>query len=404
MTCLVGRVTEISTTVWDSLPEGASSNQNLHLDFELHCGDILGVTRHTAPAQLIVTASKIKNLVNEQKRRAAAESRAFATTLHPQSANPLSEVAATMLVSRFPDVEQYDFSVVQRMKVAIASLKIGLQHEVSMLTAQAEDIAGSLQRTVWTDRKEASRDLILALGMFSVQSRPAATNLKTTVGNPKTLFMSPRLNIRMTSTLFENPPILRYEFESTFPQESGKRRAQLDLALDIAAYRGLYAGWHDLADSISKALKESGFPDVSESLQLEPPASSSMILESVTGSEEPLHSSPVQETPLDLPSEDLLYEPARTTIESPPYKLFDEEMVNQFFSRFTNINVKSDLPQWVHQYATVPIETAMKLLLSVYAQRLRKAHDATRQNSLLSSGQDPMTSRRASSSFNRLTL
>jgi len=42
------------------------------------------------------------------------------------------------------------------------------------------------------------------------------------------------------------------------------------------------------------------------------------------------------------------------------------------FKQWTNISVRDSLPVWVHEYATVPIEQLMKILLEVYLNQLKK--------------------------------
>jgi hypothetical protein len=57
----------------------------------------------------------------------------------------------------------------------------------------------------------------------------------------------------------------------------------------------------------------------------------------------------------------------------PPFQQISEE-ISSFLAENVTVpsSLISNLPHWVHEYATLPVEGIMKVLLRVYAERLRK--------------------------------
>jgi len=81
------------------------------------------------------------------------------------------------------------------------------------------------------------------------------------------------------------------------------------------------------------------------------------------------------QAPSAAESEDALkYESIRTDIATPSFQQLraNPGVSHDTFKGLTGFDVKGDLPKWVHMYATVPIESIMKILLKIYVQRLRK--------------------------------
>ncbi|KIO30013.1 hypothetical protein M407DRAFT_242368 [Tulasnella calospora MUT 4182] len=90
---------------------------------------------------------------------------------------------------------------------------------------------------------------------------------------------------------------------------------------------------------------------------------------------EPLsHSDETKDEASSADSEPIIYVEKRCSINSPEFQQFDKNAIRmETIENMLGISSRTDLPPKVHEYATIPIEGIMKLLLKVYAQRLRKA-------------------------------
>ncbi|KAG8901896.1 hypothetical protein FRB99_005016 [Tulasnella sp. 403] len=378
----------IEAKVWDDWTNLPNEDHGLRLDFSLSGGKIQVIGTMQAASYLISTAAKVKAVLRAQQEGAARESRAFRTTLHPKPANPLSDVAAAMLTSarsRFQEAEEYDFTIIQQMRCTIAHIRLELVDGGRTYDMHANTIVAVLERFVRTQDDAPQRDLQLVLGSFTVRSFPAlpGLDLNAIPANPTNIFLFPQVNLHMKSTLHLDTQLLDYEFESAFPLQLGKNVGnEIYFILDAVEYFQLHGRWKDLKSRVTEALTDPIFQEKDNDWWNQPIRSNSLgesILSreggsgSGSGSGLALSQIPEPAAGSSARPSTLTYHSIRTQIETPRFRqLHQSQITNDTFLSLTGINVKENLPCWVHEYATVPIESIMKLLLRIYAQRLRK--------------------------------
>ncbi|KAG9008371.1 hypothetical protein FRB90_008947, partial [Tulasnella sp. 427] len=383
-----------------------TSGGGLRLDFAVEAGNIHAIGAPQAATRLIYTAARVKGLIRSQKEGAARDSSAFRTTLNPKPTNPLSEVAAAMISSarsKFQEEEVFDFTIIQHMQVNMKSLQLAFVDGGRAFHLQASNISAQLLRHLHTAASETRRDLHLALGSLIVLSFPAMAELKVTDTVPRNatkVFTFPHLIIEMKSSMLAAHRELVYEFECNFPaEEKDGSQTKVYLLLDLSEHGILMARTKDLLARVKRALDDPEFKrndgdwwdqPLRSNTSPESGSVSSKTRSLSRNSLPPASSNPlgvVSDEPEPLPSldeskddndtgepEPIIYVEKRCSINSPEFQQFDKNAIRmETIENMLGISSRTDLPPKVHEYATIPIEGIMKLLLKVYAQRLRKA-------------------------------
>jgi len=49
------------------------------------------------------------------------------------------------------------------------------------------------------------------------------------------------------------------------------------------------------------------------------------------------------------------------------------DILHPFFSKQAGFNIEEELPAYIHEYATVPLEQIMKILLKIYSRQFKHA-------------------------------
>lgn len=254
----------LESKVWDDWTSVPGNSSSLCLDFSLIGGQILVMARMQAASDLINAAANIKSLLITQKTAAARESLAFRTTLHPKPANPLSEVAAAMLMSaksKFQEDEEFEFGIMQRMHVNISRIQIQLVDSGKTYHVHAEAVAAGLECVLQTMDPAPRRDLHLSLGRFAVMSFAALPQFGThKIQNDRDqVFLFPELVIRMKSVMQVEARQLDYEFESSFPLQPGQdAENRIDILFDPSKWYFFVKKLVELHGKVERSLEESG--------------------------------------------------------------------------------------------------------------------------------------------------
>jgi len=53
------------------------------------------------------------------------------------------------------------------------------------------------------------------------------------------------------------------------------------------------------------------------------------------------------------------------------------DVMHPFFMKKSGFNLEDSLPQYVHEYATIPLEGIMEVLLKLYSKQLQRSRDGT---------------------------
>jgi len=285
---------------------------------------------------------------------------------------------------------------VQQMRVNMAWIQLQLVDSGQTYHVQAETITASLECFLQTMDPAPRRDLHLSLGKFVVMTFAALPEfgMHKVQADRERVFLFPELVIRMKSTLQVETRELAYEFDSSFPLQPGEDLDnRIDIVLDLVKWFYLWGKLEELRKNVEGSLAESGLLSPHSEWWEQPLRSNSLgnssrhnssAVESASISQvaalpygprtttpEPVEASgpsPGTSPPEKPPS--LTYRSISTRIEQPRFRRFD--VSGETFKSATGVSVKRSLPIWVHEYATVPIESVMKILLKIYAHRLRK--------------------------------
>lgn len=83
--------------------------------------------------------------------------------------------------------------------------------------------------------------------------------------------------------------------------------------------------------------------------------------------------------PSNLPgSSAIVYQPRERHIERLTMRQLGEatpDVMHPFFMKKAGFNLEDSLPQYVHEYATIPLEEIMEVLFKLYSQQLLKGHE-----------------------------
>jgi hypothetical protein len=233
----------------------------------------------------------------------------------------------------------------------------------------------------------------------------------------------PEMHITMRSTEHLDANRLDYHFESTFPRNVKARsnKRTLYIALDFHKYEQLMAMQSAFKEAIEKALVEIGHSParpvsagsasaileiISEKRESEKganygesddssaaavvtwtparpvnPNTDARVDSGVEGGTEvmPSESTVVMDmsTAPDLALvkvglRGLTYHCLSRTIETPKlHQLGAASPDLETFKQWTNISIRDSLPVWIHEYATIPLEQLMRMMLELYIKQLK---------------------------------
>jgi hypothetical protein len=384
-------------------------------------------TIKTVP-QLLVLLKKVQSLLEEQRDGAVKESKAFRHALSLKPKNPLTAVANAMIQSAKSRLRErgsnLGYIMVQHMGLKLAKLQLAifyrqvLDPEMALFTGL--DIMAKLDHYTDSGGFSFRNKLNLSLTSMSIarisalnhaltakheaetsslaSSRTAATWLIHLLreSSESIIFKLPAMNVIMTSQDISNPleerPRLEYEFWSSFPPvQTGSHPGEIDtdISLNISLYKWLAEFRTRLAAELSLVSERSSSSAAS------PPLPTAIQTPSIQGGAHELNSSaaPQQVTRLRSSSN------ASTTDHVTSTNMFDyvarsrhitrptirqlgdatPDILHPFFSKQAGFNIEEELPAYIHEYSTVPLEQIMKALLRVYSRQFKYARPSEKQ-------------------------
>jgi len=75
----------------------------------------------------------------------------------------------------------------------------------------------------------------------------------------------------------------------------------------------------------------------------------------------------------------IVYLPRNRRIERLTMRQLGEatpDVMHPFFMKKSGFNLEDSLPQYVHEYATIPLEEIMEVLLKLYSKQLRAPNES----------------------------
>ena len=403
-----------------------SDRRPLDLAFVVRSPEIVAIVTVATIPKLMSYANKFSANLDAQREGASRESKAFRIARTPKPDHPLSAVAEAMLVSaraRFKEAETALVYVIkQRMSLRLDYLRLVVfprtmfDPEVAQFVAR--DVQAQLVRLVESEQTHAERDIRLAFSSMTIskyiqvgRGAPAEgphadgrawLDALSAHSTEATIVGLPSMRIRMRST--ERARELAYEFHSRFERREGQRdREDIFITLNVALYSWLtllrknltremdqVRAAEDWRTALAARRPESyaigeGTRSATVPAQERPGRSSvgaSMMTKAVShdqGAVFPIVRDPSTQPPSPNPSSEggkrreLVYKPGTRHIERLTMRQLGEatpDVMHPFFMKKAGFSLEDSLPQYVHEYATTPLEEIMEVLLKLYSRQL----------------------------------
>lgn len=398
---------------------------------------VLIATAETIP-QLVSYANKFSANVEAQREGALRESKAFRISTSPKPDNPLSDVANAMFQSarsKFKEAEDgLTHAIRQQMSLHLDTLRLVVfprtVHDHEMAHFLGSSIHAKLDRVVELESTRPKRDLELSFASLTISklnqtrySSDAPRDNETTSvyvldvirrSQEAIIFGLPSMKIKMVTNEEKDQGLKKiyYDFASKFVRRDGMADAEdIFITLNLALYSWLTILRKNFTKEMNQvqaaaerpvptpglkkvAKTTEGVPDdlrmpsiaFSEPVTF-PPASppieglpSSPLSASTNRSFTPSQMSsppPPQAGTSSSTSNGIEYIPQKNSIEKLTMRQLGEatpDVMHPFFMKKAGFNLEESLPQYVHEYATLPTEEIMKALLRLYSKQLKTKH------------------------------
>ncbi|KAK2463228.1 hypothetical protein APHAL10511_004883 [Amanita phalloides] len=406
---------------WSFLTSATQAGpQPLQLAFTVASPEILAIVTIGTIPKLMAYANRFEATLDAQREGASRESAAFNRTRTPKVDNPLSTVAEAMLQSaktRLTQVENaLTYLIQQHMSFRLDRLQLVVfprtMQDGELASFIGDTVRARLNRVVDFVNSPARRHLHLSFSSLSISryvqlSHSAASSdplqchewLKVLLnGAPEaTIVGLPAMRMRMISSeeVLAQPKHLIYDFNSEFVYRKGKIQVPEDIfiTLNISLYSWLTILRKNMTRDMEQvratvdrqpSTKISPLsPRTSGRRHPDPKESSGATKEShmtMPVAEKPPFSATASPTSLLSPVAqgkshvaDIIYEPRSRRIERLKLRQLGEatpDVMHPFFMKKSGFNLEESLPQYVHEYATAPLEEIMEALLKLYSRQL----------------------------------
>jgi hypothetical protein len=396
---------------WSVLPlDPQASEQPLHLAFTVASREILAIVTIGTIPKLMMYADRFEANLDAQREGASRESNAFKKTRTPKVDNPLSAVAEAMLESakiRLKRAEStFMYLIQQHMSFRLDRLQLVVfprtLEDIELASFIGGTVRARLNRLVSSGDFPAHRDLHLSFSSLGI-SRYVQLSHRAASGDPKlechewlkvllngaveaTIVGLPAMRMRMISdeAISGQSKHLAYDFNSEFIRRKGRKQEPEDIfiTLNVSLYSWLTVLRKNLTREMEQVRatakigvtspRSSRRPtDLKESLVLTSPIALSAlpIVEKPSSvPESPMITSPGI-TVREGDQADIIYEPRSRGIERLKLRQLGEatpDVMHPFFMKKSGFNLEESLPQYVHEYATLPLEEIMEILLKLY--------------------------------------
>ncbi|KAF8630636.1 hypothetical protein AX15_002787 [Amanita polypyramis BW_CC] len=391
--------------------------QPLQLVFTVASPEILAIVTVGAVPKLMTYAHRFKANLDTQREGASRESAVFNRTRTPKVDNPLSTVAEAMIQSAKSRLKQAEstlmYLIQQHMSFHLDRLQLVVfprtMEDVELASFIAETVRARLNRLVASRDSPAQRDLHLSFSSLGI-SRYAQLSHSSASKDPPppqchewlwillngaseaTIVGLPAMGMRMTSEEASGPSRhLTYDFNSEFKHGGGRKQEPEDIfiTLNVSLYSWLTLLRKNLTREMEQVritaerqpsakagslLPKSSLKRASES-PMPPPSYTLPLVEKIS------LSSPESPLPPPIPTagskeggqSEIIYTPRSRRIERLKMRQLGEatpDVMHPFFMKKSGFNLEESLPQYVHEYATIPLEEIMEVLLKLYSRQL----------------------------------
>lgn len=394
----------------------------LNLSFIVRSPEIVAIVTVATIPKLMAYGNKFSANLDAQREGASRESKAFRIARTPKPDHPLSAVAEAMLVSaraRYKEAETTLVYVIkQSMSLRLDYLRLVVfprtlfDAEVAQFVAR--DVRAQLVRLVESEQTHAERNIRLAFSSMTISKytqlgRGAPADGPSADGRgwldalsahstEATIVGLPSMRMRMVST--ERTRELAYDFHSRFVRREGQRDLEdIYITLNVGLYSWLTLLRKNLAREMDQVRAAEDWrtalaarrPDSHAIGETSRSATAPLQQGKQTGNTMakaashdqgaafPLVREPSTQPPSPNPSSEggkrreLVYKPATRHIERLTMRQLGEatpDVMHPFFMKKAGFSLEDSLPQYVHEYATTPLEEIMEVLLKLYSRQL----------------------------------
>lgn len=404
------------------IEKSSSRDSQLNLHFSVNGSEIIAMATIKTIPLLLALLKRVQSIINEQRAGAVKESSAFrrAETLKPK--NPLTAVANAMIQSAKTRLKEkgsnLGYVMIQHMSLHLTKLQLAIfyrqpvDQEMAMFTGL--DIQAKLDHFTDSSGFSFRNKLDLSLTSMSI-SRVSSLNHAAVAKNERSIdpthasvrtastwladilkdssesiiFKLPAMVVTMssqnTSKIHDERPKLEYDFWSSFPIPDAikVKDADTEISLNISLYK-----W--LAEFRTRLLSELAVLESNTSpssiLQGPLPSHPTAVLGAKTSQDRPAEESPVRPVSRIRSVSDISATERVTSSGMFDYvarsrhisrlkirQLGDAtpDILHPFFSKQAGFNIEEELPAYIHEYATVPLEQIMKALIKVYSRQFK---------------------------------
>ncbi|GJJ06705.1 hypothetical protein Clacol_000901 [Clathrus columnatus] len=389
-----------------------SEDRVLRLEFSVTGKELLIIANLQSVPRLLMLLDKLRSDLQTQEKEAQTALDASSMRYLPRPDNTLTEVADAMIRSsrkKIRDSSALTYTVIQHMKLQLSSLRVALfrtPNDLEMALFQGRDVQAELDRLIHSLDSPPSRSLRLAFSSLylskysSLKYRAVGDELLASPWLEKllkgasewTIARLPAMNLEMNSDVEYDASgrqeILYYDLVAT-PDERVQSLRSIYVSLNLSLYIWAGALVKGLGIEIEKALAATSFSnktaikDVAASIATPPTLVSSNTADSS------LKVSDYLAVPPSASSSSTLQPPPRTVPLAADQRLprryharsetsIDYGTIQQLGEATPDaqapwLGLKETVPPRVHEYATLPMEVLMKMLLEIYNKQLKMA-------------------------------
>ncbi|KAK0460992.1 uncharacterized protein EV420DRAFT_1746434 [Desarmillaria tabescens] len=418
------------------LSHSEAYNRPLSLSFTVVSPEIVAVITVGTIPKILAYAKKFNANLDAQQEGASRDSKTFSASRTTQPNNALSAVAEAMLHTarnRLSEVEAgISYIIRQHMSLRLDLLRLVLfprtMDDLEAAQFIGRNIRARLDRLIQAD-KPSKRDIFLSFTSMSISRfTQLADNNEWLTGLLKdaseaTIVGLPSMTMHMVSKEMQegSNKVLDYDFRSVFVRRTGMRDFEdIYITLNVGLYSWLTvqrknltremdqvrtaAEWRSTLTApvniASTRRKVVDTPDVPRSATVPRPARSpspSTAARSASAAT-PSFAPPlnVQSTSAPLTADEDVDTSAAVSLPRAPHKeiiyrhhdrfierltmrqLGDAtpDVMHPFFMKKAGFSLEDSLPQYVHEYATAPLEQIMEALLKLYSRQLLDRGDS----------------------------
>ncbi|THU95661.1 hypothetical protein K435DRAFT_829044 [Dendrothele bispora CBS 962.96] len=397
---------------WSKTPSESDDDRPLQLSFTVTSPEVVAVATVGTIPKLLSYANKFRANLEAQREGASRESQTFRISRSPRPDNPLSAVAEAMINSARSRLEEAGYSlsytIKQHMSLRLDLLRLVVfprtMADVEVAQFVGQNVRGRLDRLVESEAPAAKRDIKLSFSLMKISRytqlghvvMPPSSELsdgkewleellKDANGTDIVGLPSMVMHMKSEETKDGVQKVLHYDFDSKFVRHKDRQQAEdIYITLNVGLYSWLTVLRKTLTREMEQA-KTTGTVRPFDVPTLDIPRSATITRRMVP----PLQTSP---TPLDstarpveseqdepplsaLPVEStgLIYRPGSRHIERLTMRQLGDatpDVMHPFFMKKAGFRLEDSLPQYVHEYATAPLEEIMEALLKLYSRQL----------------------------------